>query len=139
MKKIRKGFTLVELLIVIAIIGALAASMTLSAGDSAARARAAAIANNYKVISSGLALYIVDTNNSGDVPSVAGFSAVSPDYITANVADYLITSGDGGSEGKKGTWYATYQGRYKTDANVIAALKQVSTDMRWVGFKARVY
>ena len=46
MKRTRKGFTLVELLIVVAIVGVLASMMTISAGSSTATARAATIYNN---------------------------------------------------------------------------------------------
>ncbi len=46
MKKMHKGFTLVELLIIIAIIGILSATMMVSVTGSTAKAKANAIANN---------------------------------------------------------------------------------------------
>ena len=57
MKKARKGFTLVELLIVIAILGTLTATLSISAGDATARAKAAAIVNNIEACKNGAALY----------------------------------------------------------------------------------
>ena len=43
MKKLRKGFTLVELLIVVAILGSLSAAMSLSSGRATASAKASTI------------------------------------------------------------------------------------------------
>ena len=57
MKKMRKGFTLVELLIVISIIGTLAATMSASVSGSTAKAKAAAIAHNVEACKDAAGLY----------------------------------------------------------------------------------
>lgn len=128
----KKGFTLIELLIVIAIIGVLSSMMSLTSGDSSARARAAQIAGNYKTIGTAVALYIVDAYNSGDVPTKDGFNSVSGDYIAAKLGDYTVTSDDD-------KWYVEYTGTLKNNTNIKTALKSVSDDMNWEGLKARIY
>ena len=64
MKKFRKGFTLVELLIVIAILGTLSAAMSMSVSGATAKAKAATIAANVNACISAARLYAI--NNAGD-------------------------------------------------------------------------
>ena len=64
MKRTRKGFTLVELLIVIAILGALSATMATSVTGATAKAKAAAIASNVDACIGAARLYVA--NNAGD-------------------------------------------------------------------------
>ena len=64
MKRTRKGFTLVELLIVIAILGTLSAAMSMSVSGATAKAKAATIANNVAACITAARLYAV--NNASD-------------------------------------------------------------------------
>ena len=60
MKKFRRGFTLVELLIVIAILGTLTAVMTVSTGTATARAKASSIVSNVEACKTAAAVYYSD-------------------------------------------------------------------------------
>ena len=83
MKRSRKGFTLVELLIVVAILGALAAVMTMSSGSSIAKARATAIANNLRICTAGAQVYYLQ---SGDTTEIA--SVKTSDVLKATVPNF---------------------------------------------------
>ena len=58
--KLRKGFTLVELLIVIVIIGVLAAAMLLASGAATASAEASNIVSNLRNLQSGSLMFFAD-------------------------------------------------------------------------------
>lgn len=64
MKKTRKGFTLVELLIVVAILATLTATMTMAISGSTAKAKASAITSNVEAMKSAARLY--EVNNQAD-------------------------------------------------------------------------
>lgn len=66
MKKARKGFTLVELLIVVAILATLTATMTYSISGSTAKAKVAMIASNVEACKGAANLYAV---KGGPLPS----------------------------------------------------------------------
>lgn len=65
----KKGFTLVELLIVIAIIGVLASIVLVSMGSARAKARDAVRSSDLRQITSGMEMYYGDNNA---YPTLAG-------------------------------------------------------------------
>ena len=110
MKKMRKGFTLVELLIVIAILGALASMMTLSGTNATASASATKIVENLLTLKSAALMMYTDYIYSGDAGfNNDSFKAVSQDYLDpvalkAMSKDYSVVVDS--STPKK--WYAIY-------------------------------
>ena len=65
MRKVRKGFTLVELLIVVAILATLTASMTMAVSGSTAKAKAATIASNVSACRNAAMTYAVTYGTDG--------------------------------------------------------------------------
>ena len=81
MKKFRKGFTLVELLIVIAVLGALSASMAVSVKGSTAKAKASAIASNVEACKSAALQYYAANMEDSNTLNTATTSAVIRTYV----------------------------------------------------------
>ncbi|MDR3321049.1 MAG: prepilin-type N-terminal cleavage/methylation domain-containing protein [Synergistaceae bacterium] len=81
MKKIicarKGGFTLVELLIVIVIIGILAGMMMLTMGSATDGANASRVVNDLRLLKSASLLYFADESKWPDNDSTSGFNADS--------------------------------------------------------------
>ena len=67
MKKMRKGFTLVELLIVISIIGVLTATLSSSSEKAMSAAKASAIISNVETCKIAAAMFYRDNFDSADI------------------------------------------------------------------------
>ena len=80
MKKSRKGLTLLELLIVIAIVGALAATMSVAITKSnpRAKAKAVAIVSNVNACRAAASLYYMELFDSSDANVVQDVTAFLP-------------------------------------------------------------
>ena len=88
----RKGFTLVELLIVVAILGALAAIMTVSSGASISKSKATAIANNLRICTTATQLYALQSGDTED--AATDTAAVKLSVLVPNFSDF--TDADNG-------------------------------------------
>ena len=126
MKKVRKGFTLVELLIVIAVLGSLGAMMSYSSSGAVDSADAAKIITNLQTLKmAAMQMYIekpevasltaIDTTNETTTAVTIGetnttVAAVLGEYL-GKKADALTASGAAkkyGLVGNATSWYVVY-------------------------------
>ncbi|NCC58639.1 MAG: prepilin-type N-terminal cleavage/methylation domain-containing protein [Synergistales bacterium] len=130
MKKVMKkrtGFTLVELLIVIIIIGILAGAMLLVAGSGTDKAEATKIVSNLRSMKAATLLYYADRAGSGAVVAVPTVTDTSSDldpYMDrklSDMGDYEVVKGVITSEWYVGLKKAALTGK----SGVVTKLNEV--------------
>ncbi len=104
MNRLQKGFTLIELMIVIAIIAILAAILIPNFLHARAESQTAACEGNEKQIATALEEYAVDSNGSYATGSVSN-TLLGTTYLGVTPKDpvgggsYTVATGSGGSVG----------------------------------------
>jgi general secretion pathway protein G len=105
MKKVlkkRTGFTLVELLIVIIIIGILAGAMLLVAGSGTDKAEATKIVSNLRSMKAAALLYYADNPSETDCPDVLSLDKYMDRKISEQTGYVTVDSQD--------VWLMGYEG-----------------------------
>lgn len=127
-RRMHKGFTLVELLIVVAILATLAASISISTADATARAKAAAIVNNIAACKNGAALYYAATFNDTTQGTPGDFLSDSSTYVPnwKEFAEDGTITYTAGAETTPETWTVKvdFSGD-KENVKILAALKKI--------------
>ena len=109
MKKARKGFTIVELIIVIGIISILGVMGIMGSSEATAIANATKIVEDFKILGSAMTLYYADNKASCD-KAIAGDDGITAKQIIAGMSPYLkddyafFTSDDNAAAVKAGTY-----------------------------------
>ena len=104
MKKFRKGFTLVELLIVITIIGMLSSMMMIASGEAENSARATKIIEGFRSLSGAMLMFYNEDPTSADKIKTAN-------VIIEGTKKYIKNKDAFGDAAKQqGTYYIEVQG-----------------------------
>ena len=136
MKKFRKGFTLVELLIVIGIMGTLSSLAMIAGQEASDAAKATNIADGLEKVSIAMMSYYADNNETIDVSGaktedvVAGANAYLKTKVVAQneLAEGRYAVVLSAESNKSATWWVAYK-LAKTDGNVGKVLANKSTRM----------
>ena len=129
MKKMRKGFTLVELLLVISIIGTLAATLSLAGGSATAAAKASTIYTNIQNIKTAAMLYQLQEGSQFKETNVTKANLQAAEVIDL---DSYNKTGTGESAVKNSIMYEVVEGVAATEtasaqgAYVICSFKDDS-------------
>ena len=111
MKKFRKGFTLVELLIVIGVIGILGSMGMVGGSEANNIATASKIVSDFRIISAAMSMYYADNQSVASSAGASDIKTALETYMksttdivdgTATVGKYLITV-------VNGEWWLTYK------------------------------
>lgn len=134
MKRTRKGFTLVELLIVVAILATLSAAMTVSVMGSTAKAKAATIASNVNAFVNAAAMYCAD-NMDDDISSATTNTVLSAyigkwgDLKNGTSVKYtavdLLKKDEDSTWTQDKTWCVKVEIADSDKANIVAELEKI--------------
>ena len=132
MKKARKGFTLVELMIVIGIISILGVMGIMAGGEATAVANASKIVEDFKMLGSAMNLYYADNKASFDKAANSS-TGVSGATIVAGLSGYVKDTGmffASGDEVKPGVYSVVVSGDSWWLGYGVTAGSKVSTILK---------
>ena len=137
MKKMRKGFTLMELLIVITVLGSLAAMMSISSGEAMSSAKAGTIISNLRNFATAANEFYFDNMNSlytagqlseanlTEIKLYMNLGANTSDVPESKLDNYYVLTADASKAPAEVDWYVGYKfpasGAGAADAEVIKA------------------
>ena len=141
MKKMRKGFTLVELLIVIVVIGILSAMMMLSSTEATTSAKATAIVSNLRNLkTAALAYYADNMDYFADPNKQTEGLANKQDAIRKYLGnkdnsdlqndEYIVTK----SSKNSGSWFVSYEIK-GSEAEMASIKKKLAGRAKSLGLK----
>jgi len=135
-KRKGRGFTLVELLIVIVIIGILAGSLLLVMGSGTDKANATKIASDLRTIKAAMLMYYADNNNFFTATDLAADPASLDNYLDRTPSTNLGTYG---IEKVSDDYYAVFENSDAND-NVIDLLMEIEgiTDLSGDQYGTRI-
>ena len=135
-KRKGRGFTLVELLIVIVIIGILAGSLLLVMGSGTDKANATKIASDLRTIKAAMLMYYADNNNFFTATDLAADPASLDNYLDRTPSTNLGTYG---IKKVSDDYYAVFENSDAND-NVIDLLMEIEgiTDLSGDQYGTRI-
>ena len=131
MKRAKKGFTLVELLIVVAILATLTATMTMAVSGSTAKAKASTIASNVNACRNAAMAYSITegadsiANLTADDVLFAKLPSWKDFNNTNNKIKYAAVTGDDGTGPEKWAITVDFSGDGEKDA-IVDALQEIN-------------
>ena len=133
MKKFRKGFTLVELLIVLAVLGALSAMMTGASSDAIDTSTASAILGNLRTLKAAAFEMYMEKPEVASTATIADSTTITALNKTVNeiLGEYVGKKTIGTKYhiiGSSSAWYVYYKLGADENTNVRAKLKAKAED-----------
>ena len=123
MKKARKGFTLVEFMIVIGIMGILGAMSIIAGQEATSAARATAVADNLeKLATAGMMFYADNAAEIDKTGTLDGSTAFDEAALAKGINAYLKYDNEIGSAAADNTYFAAVDNGSRCSKNMVGRI-----------------